>query len=128
MEARTRHPTWKFTFPDRIMYLERNRAAMGFYWRNRDVHSFKIEVRSQKGGWDFVTHIVPSDTCKCGRSYEIENGELFKFQPELLIATIAEMTKIMLSPVLCQICYYKGELEAGRWAPKNVKRELGLES
>lgn len=101
---------------------------MSYYWKNRDGHSFSVYVRTING-WEFVASRTLSDKCQCGRSYDdTANGEVFKFQEHPLVNTIEAISALIRSPTLCQVCYYKIELKEGRWAPKYVKRQLGLET
>lgn len=122
------HAAWKFVTKDKIIYRQSNVHAMKFYWDNRDWHSFRIYVRTPRG-WEFVHNHVRTDKCQCGRFYDDNSsGQVFKFQEPPLVHNIKAMSITMRSPILCQICYYKGELKAGRWAPQYVKRQLRLES
>lgn len=121
------HAAWRFTLPNKIMYFVSNSAAWKYYCSNIDYGSFKIEARTNKG-WKYVTTYNASDTCQCGRSFVLQNGETFRYQDPPVPLSISGLSEVFNSPVLCIICYYKGELKAGRWAPKLVKRELGLET
>jgi hypothetical protein len=120
--------TWKFEVNNKVIYRLRNRDALNFYWANRDQDVFNAYVRT-KEGWQFVLRHDPSQLCQCGKPYDdTPNGEPFRFQEPVLEYTIEELTKLMHSPVLCMMCYYRGEIKAGRWAPKYVRQRLGLES
>lgn len=122
------HATWKFQLGERLIYRVKNIDALRLYWELRDRKSFSVYVRTING-WEYVATHNPSDHCICGRAYDdTPNGEQFKFQEHPLEYTIAAMTDLMKSPVLCQVCYYRGELKAGRWAPKHVRKQLGLET
>jgi hypothetical protein len=122
------HAAWKFVFKDMVVYRNRNREAPRYYWKYRDRQSFTVYARGHSGGWEFVTENIPLDKCPCGGAFETSNGEIFRYQEYPLVNTIDSISAMMNSPVLCQICYYKGELKAGRWAPRSVKKHLGLET
>jgi hypothetical protein len=118
----------KYIIGEFFVYRVRNYDALKIYWSIRDKKPFDIFVRTLNG-WELVTTNVPSDICNCGRRYDqTPNNEIFKFQEHPLEYTIEALRQTMSSPVLCMICYYKGELEKGRWAPKYVKKEIGLET
>ncbi len=122
------YATWKFVINGKIIYRHKNADALKYYWNNRDQYSFTVYVRT-KNGWEFVARRQLSDRCQCGRSYdETANGEVFRFQEHPLVMTIKALSELMSSPILCQVCYYKRELKEGRWAPKYVKKQLGLET
>ncbi len=122
------HAVWRFTLPNQaIIYINSHREAWKYYYRNLDSGSFKIEARTRQG-WIYVASYVANDTCHCGRSFTMQNGEIFRHQDPPIPFTVSGLSEVFNSPVLCVICYYKGELKAGRWAPKMVKRELGLET
>lgn len=121
------HVSWRFTVDGRIIYFETNLAAWKYYSWKRDVASFKIEARTNQG-WKYVTNYIISDSCQCGRSYTLANDEIFRFQEAPAPLTIALMSETFCSPLLCIMCYYKNELKVGRWAPKAIRRELGLET
>jgi hypothetical protein len=121
--------TWKFVLENNVIYRLRNDDALKIWWDLRDRKAVTVYSRGRTGGWDFVVEHVPSDKCNCGKYYDdTPNGEPFKFQEHPLEYTIVELTKTMRSPILCMMCYYKGEIEHGRWAPKSVRDQLGLET
>jgi hypothetical protein len=124
------HAIWKFHFPGKVVYRNKNRHALQLYYKERDWQQFDIYTRNSAGGWKLVAHNRPSKTCQCGRYYDDNPyGEMFKYQSTAFTSsTIEGMTQIMLSPVLCMLCYYKLEYDAGRFCPKLVKQELGLDS
>lgn len=122
------HAVWKFQFEKKLVYRNKNRDALKLFWKARDVQPFNIYVRTLNG-WRLVASHVPSERCVCGREYDdTPNGETFRFQSHPLVYTIESISETMSSPTLCMICYYREELKEGRWAPKHVKRELGLET
>jgi hypothetical protein len=122
------HAVWKFQFKTNVIYRNKNHHALKLYWNNRDRNVFSVYVRSLEG-WKFVVNHTPSEKCKCGREYnDTPNGESFRFQAHPLVFTIESVSNVMCSPTLCMICYYTQELKKGRWAPKHVKKTLGLET
>jgi hypothetical protein len=132
--SKTKYPhtpgyaVWKFVLGTKFVYRARNHDALKLYWQIRDRKSFDVYVRTTNG-WEFVTTNIPSETCNCGRRYDqTPTGESFKFQEHPLVYSIEAMRATISSPTLCMICYYKGELNKGRWAPKYVKKEIGLET
>lgn len=127
-EVKPGRATWKFQLGERLIYRVKNYDALKLYWELRDRKPFIVYVRTQQG-WEYVATHEPSEYCICGRAYDdTPNGESFRFQEHPLEWTIDAMTVTMKSPVLCQLCYYRGELKAGRWAPKHVQKQLGLET
>jgi hypothetical protein len=123
------YAVWKFVTEKVVIYRKKNYDALKWYWKYRDVEPFTVYVRSRSDGWDLVTVNTPSDRCQCGRLYtDNATNEPFKFQDHPLVLNIKTISETMSSPMLCQICYYKGELQKGRWAPKYVKQQLGLET
>lgn len=118
---------WRFTHLDRVVYVTKNIDASRYYYSFRDKEQFKVEVNKKDPAWVFVVENIPREQCGCGKSYELPNGELFKYQEAPLVTNMKNIIAMMQSPVLCQMCYYKVEINNGRWAPKSVRKELGLE-
>jgi hypothetical protein len=119
---------WKFVLPKAVIYRNKHNHALKLFWEIRDRWSFKLWVRTPNG-WEFAVEHTPRDKCICGREYDDNpSKEPFRFQQPPDILDTANVIKTISEPALCQICYYKAELKAGRWAPKNVKRTLGLET
>lgn len=117
---------WRFTHTDRMVYKTKNLDASRYYYAFRDREQFKVEANGIEG-WFFVIENIPRDICHCGRSYTLDNGEPFKYQEAPLVTNMKNVVAMMRSPLLCQVCYYRTEITNGRWAPKSVRRELGLE-
>ena len=121
------HAVWRFNLPNKRIHRNTNADALKWYWSARDIESFIAYVRTVEG-WKKVVSSSPAEQCGCGRAYDnTPSGEPFRFQEHQLVYTIESVSSVMCSPVLCMVCYYKNELNEGRWAPRFVKRELGLE-
>ncbi len=119
---------WKFVLPKAVIYRNKHAHALKLFWEIRDREPFKLYVRTSKG-WEFGVEHTPRDKCICGREYnDNPSKEVFRFQQQPAGLTIENVIKTISEPALCQVCYYKLELKAGRWAPKYVKRVLGLET
>jgi len=119
------HAVWKFVF-DGIPYYRNSNISAVKYFYDSDHKSFSIYVRLNDG-WKWVVDHNISDRCRCGRLYtDSFNGREFKWQDSLLkpAKTIEDCIAIFQTPVLCQICHYTNEYNAGRWCPKWVKAQI----
>lgn len=124
--AKSGHAVWKFKSPNWVMYKNSNPGAVSWFY-NRIEENFSIWLRNREGGWIYVCDNVVSDRCDCGRLYtDTHNGLEFKWKDNsfAISTTVEDCKKIFQAPTLCQVCYYKGELAAGRWCPKWVKQQL----
>lgn len=124
---------WKFVFHDtgRVYYRPSNKRAVGYFYDcEKTRRPFSIYQRSQSGGWEYVADVTPSDKCQCGRLYtDTFNGREFKWRDSQFLTprSMAECVNIFTSPVLCQVCYYSKEYKEGRFCPKWVKQQIGVE-
>lgn len=122
------HTVWRFHTRDRVIYRNSHRHALKFYWDIRDRYPFSAYVRTVNG-WQFVVSRSPAEMCICGREFtDTPNKEPFKYQTAPLVYTIGSVSTTMQSPTLCMVCYYGNELKQGRWAPRFVRQQLGLEN
>lgn len=129
MLSKPGHTVWKFVFDHGVYYRNSNAAAMKYFYDSSE-QTFNIYVRT-KNGWEWVSQYVYSDYCGCGRAYtDTFNGLEFKYRDALLLPykTIEQCIEIFNLPLLCQICYYSLEYRAGRFCPKWVKKQIGVES
>jgi len=119
---------WKFVSPDRVVYRNSNASALKYFWQIRDKEEIVIYARLPTG-WEYVFTSQPRERCACGRDYDdTPSGETFRWQePGKFNKTIKDVISIMKQPVLCMICYYGKEYKAGRFCPKYVKQQLGLD-
>lgn len=122
------HAVWKFrkAKDGAIFYRNTNKHAVAWFYRNQG-QPFSIWTRSREGGWEYVCDNTLSDRCECGRLYtDTHNGLEFKWRDNAFAVstTVEDCKKIFQTPYLCQVCYYKGELNAGRFCPKWVKQQL----
>lgn len=123
------YATWKFVTKDKVIYKVRNYDALRLYLDYRDLYALTIYVRTKEKGWKLVVSRTPTDKCQCGRYYtDTPNGEPFMYQEYPTEYTIVVLSELMRSPTLCIMCYYRVELKEGRWAPKYVRQQLGLET
>lgn len=108
------------------MYKNSNPGAVAWFY-NRIGENFSIWTRNKEGGWTYVCDNVVSDRCNCGRLYtDTFNGLEFRWRDNAFATgiTVEDCKEIFQKPDLCQVCYYKGELEQGRFCPKWVKQQL----
>jgi hypothetical protein len=120
------HAVWKFVFGEIPYYRNTNGDAVRYFYDNQ-TQIFSIYVRSQDGGWKWIADCNKSDKCRCGRLYtDTFNGLEFRWRDSLLkpIKTIEDCIAVFQTPVLCQICHYTNEYNAGRWCPKWVKEQI----
>lgn len=125
------YAVWKFVFPnDIVIYRRNNRDALKYYSHNIQLNlKFNIYTRSQESGWTWIAR-AGDDKCRCGREYtDTFNGIEFKWNDSMLkpTKTVQDLTDIFQTPTLCQICHYHNEYRAGRFCPKWVKQQLGVE-
>jgi hypothetical protein len=127
--ARSGHATWKFKYPDgRIYYRNSNKTAVGWFYQNCK-EAFSIWTRCREGGWEYVCDNIVATRCQCGRLFtDTFNGLEFKWRDNMFSSstTVEDCKKIFQAQDLCQVCYYKSELEAGRFCPKWVKQQLNM--
>jgi hypothetical protein len=122
------HAVWKFVFAHGVYYRNSNASAMKYFYDSRE-QDFAIYVRTIDG-WKWVSEHHYSDKCRCGRSYtDSFNGLEFRWRDALLSSykTVEECITIFDLPELCQICHYSNEYKVGRWCPKWVRQQIGVE-
>lgn len=117
-------PRWRVVFGDRPevkLYSFQRVITSLKIWENREFDIYG----NFKGQWKLIFHYTPREYCNCGRLY---NG--FKFRDSLMDnpKTVEASVEWFRLPVLCQYCYYSKEIGKGHWAPKNIRKELGLEN
>ena len=120
------HAIWKFQNKDKIIYRNSNKSAVKWFYANIE-KNFSIWTRSREGGWEYICTNMPSDRCSCGRLYtDTHNGLEFRWRDNAFTVstTVEDCKEIFQAPDLCQVCYYKGELKAGRFCPKWVKQQI----
>lgn len=128
------HALWKFTFHDTggVYYRNSNKRAEGYFHDSEQTgRPFSIHVRNPEGGWNYVTDIIRSDTCQCGRKYtDTYNGREFRWRDAQFLSpdSVVSCIEIFTKPVLCQICYYSMEYREGRFCPKWVKERMKFDS
>jgi|ERR1044072_2128978 hypothetical protein len=119
---------WKMHYEGKTIYCDNDSRALKSYWFLRDRFPFEAYYLDDDV-WQFVVRRRPSTQCECGRDYDdAPDKKPFIFQHRPEIVTLESAIQTMRSPGLCIVCYYSNELNEGRWAPKFVKRKLGLET
>ena len=125
--ARSGHAVWKFKYPDGSTYYRNShKTAVGWFYQNIG-KQFSIWTRRQEGGWEYVCDNIVSDRCQCGRLFtDTFNGLEFRWRDNVFSSstTVEDCKEIFQAQDLCQVCYYKNELDAGRFCPKWVKKQL----
>lgn len=122
------HAVWKFVFAHGVYYRSSNASGMKYFYDSQE-QSFAIYVRTMQG-WKWVAEHTYSDKCQCGRLYtDTFNGVEFRWKDALLMPykTIEQCIEIFNKPTLCQVCHYRNEYKAGRFCPKWVKKQIGVE-
>lgn len=102
----------------KIIGFHSHSAVLSYYW---DHFKYDMEVYNRQHiGDEFqLVHFHKGhDKCQCGKSLDD-----FLFVADIL--TIPQTREAAMEGFLlrakCKECYYKAELQAGRWAPKSIR-------
>jgi hypothetical protein len=120
------HAVWRFKTSKVVIYRNSNRGAVQWFYANLN-ENFSIWTRNREGGWSYVCDNIVADRCNCGRLYtDTFNGLEFRWRDNsfAVSTTVEDCKEIFQAPDLCQVCYYRNELKAGRFCPKWVKQQL----